>query len=681
MFSSAQAAKVVATPLTRRVGAPARRLDVQGLRALAVLMVVAFHARLPVSGGFVGVDVFFVISGFVITAMLMREWDTTGGIRLVRFYVRRFKRLTPALALTVGVVMVATVLLSPIGSQQIAAKTAMGAMLLAANAVIVRTTGDYFDAPAEANPLLNTWSLSVEEQFYLVFPAILLIGWLLGRRARRPQFVPVVVVGAVGAVSFALAMAGSVGIEIPLMPDWFVGFYGPATRAWEFAVGALLALGGTRLAVFSPRRALPLMIAGAGMLAASLWFITDTTPFPGVWTLLPVAGTLLLIAAGSSDTVVARALASGPMVAIGNRSYSIYLWHWPFIVFAGLLWPGSPLVLLAAAVSSFIPAYASYRWVEQPIRALPHSGGVPLARLVAVTLIPPLALAGTLGFAAQYGFWLPAVRDYQDAMQPSFVSKLAGCHETIPMDQLQPGDCTWNATATGRPIYLVGDSNAEHFSDGIVLAAQELNRPVIISTASGCPFVDIPLVSVSDVGRTRECRAFVQGTLSHLASSTQGTVIISAADQYWASEEYRVGAAFEEDTKLRALGDGLTSTVTALEQAGHSVLLIQSIPGWTGEDALAQCSVLGLLANFHGCSQEMPLERAMERQGATRGVISAVAATTDAEILDPWQSLCSNKVCTSTDNGLVRYLDGAHITVDQSVALAGTFAIAIAAGD
>jgi peptidoglycan/LPS O-acetylase OafA/YrhL len=147
------------------------RLDVQGLRAVAVLLVVAFHSGLPAPGGFIGVDVFFVISGFVIAAMLQREWAITGRLDFARFYMRRFKRLTPALAVIVTVTAaVSAFVLSPFGDQQTTAKTAIGGIFLVANAVIARTTGGYFDAPAETNPLLNIWSLSVEEQFYLVFP-------------------------------------------------------------------------------------------------------------------------------------------------------------------------------------------------------------------------------------------------------------------------------------------------------------------------------------------------------------------------------------------------------------------------------------------------------------------------------------------------------------------------------
>lgn len=145
-------------------------------------MVVAFHADLPVPGGFVGVDVFFVISGFVITAMLQREWQTSGRLRFGRFYLRRFQRLTPALAVMTAVTLCASaVLLSPLGPQEAAAQTAIGAMLFVANFVIVRNTGGYFQSEAELNPLLNTWSLSVEEQFYLVFPAILALAWNAAR--------------------------------------------------------------------------------------------------------------------------------------------------------------------------------------------------------------------------------------------------------------------------------------------------------------------------------------------------------------------------------------------------------------------------------------------------------------------------------------------------------------------
>ena len=201
---------------TQAVLGPHRR-DIQGLRAVAVLAVVAFHAGLPLPGGFVGVDVFFVISGFVITAMLQREQAGTGHIRFGRFYIRRFKRLTPALALMISVTLVASALiLSPLRPQQDAAKTGIAAMLLVANFVIAFTTGGYFDTAAELNPLLNTWSLSVEEQFYFIFPALLALGWFLGQR-RRLGSAPIVLVGLLAAASLCLAIWGE---EQPSGAPW-----------------------------------------------------------------------------------------------------------------------------------------------------------------------------------------------------------------------------------------------------------------------------------------------------------------------------------------------------------------------------------------------------------------------------------------------------------------------------
>lgn len=630
-------------------------------------MVVAFHAGLPVPGGFVGVDVFFVISGFVITAMLMREWSASGRIRLGRFYVRRFKRLTPALAVTVAAVMLASVLLlSPFGSQQIAAQTGLGAMLLAANVIIARTTGDYFDAPAESNPLLNTWSLSVEEQFYIVFPAILLIGWQLGKRLRHPQRVAVLVVALVGAVSFALAVAGSAGIQVPLLPDSLVGFYGPGTRAWEFAVGALLALAGTKLSLSSRRLALASAIAGATMVGASLWLITGTTPFPGVWTLLPVIGTLLLIAAGAADQVVARLLSSGPMVAVGDRSYSIYLWHWPFIVFANLLWPGQILVTLAAAALSFIPAYASYRWVEQPFRTLPITRGLPLARLVAATVLPPLALAGTVGFASHNGYWTPSVQAYQAAIQPSHAGMAAGCTEAAWQ---KPADCTWNANANGTPIYLVGDSNADHFIEALIAAAHPLNRPLVSLTEDGCSYLPAA-IPASSSQPADSCDSYPDSTSTYLLTAEKGLVII--ANSYLGFRIYQPETSGD-------LSSRLTAAVRTLKGAGHEVLLVQAVPHWgDSKESLnwAECSMLEILTS--GCARSMPMLEVKDRQGASAETVARVAEATGAGLLDLGVQICPDGVCsTVTQAGLVTYRDGTHITVQQSKQLANAFQKAI----
>jgi len=241
-------------------------------------MVVAFHAGLPLPGGFLGVDVFFVISGYVITAMLHREFARSGKIQLRQFYRRRFRRLAPALALVTTVTCVASIfVLSPFGPQQMASKTAIGATLFVANFVIASTTGNYFDAPAELNPLLNTWSLSVEEQFYFVFPFVLLLAWRLSGRLRAGRGIPLALIAAVAAVSIALACTSNFGIEPGAAKD-FLGFYSPVVRAWEFALGSLLLL--STLAAKPRSRAFGASLGGAGaiLLGASLWLINPSTP-------------------------------------------------------------------------------------------------------------------------------------------------------------------------------------------------------------------------------------------------------------------------------------------------------------------------------------------------------------------------------------------------------------------
>jgi peptidoglycan/LPS O-acetylase OafA/YrhL len=395
-----------------------RRADIQGLRAIAVLLVVAFHAKLPVPGGFVGVDVFFVISGFVITAMLMREWATNSRISFRRFYLRRFLRLTPALALTVAVVALVSILLqNPFGAQQTTARTGLGAMLLAANFVIAHAAGDYFATDTTTNPLLNTWSLSVEEQFYLIFPAVLAFGWTtfgtLKVHARRRLEPVVIIVLAIALGSFALSVLWTYGSPFASGLTAFFGgpesfaFYSPFTRAWEFAVGALLALLLTRLPHPSSAAARLIGLTGATLIVVAALTIRDTMAFPGMLALVPVAGTAMVIWAGSWSTVgVNRALAIRPMVAIGDASYSWYLWHWPVIVFAALLFPRQPEVLIAAALLSLVPAILSYRFLEQPIRRLRPKTRPRTVAVIVTTVGIPLAVCAGLMMGANSGWGL-----------------------------------------------------------------------------------------------------------------------------------------------------------------------------------------------------------------------------------------------------------------------------------
>lgn len=282
-----------------------------------MIVVLVFHAGSPARGG-VGVDIFLVLSGFVITQVLFREWNETGQIRFGSFYLRRFRRLTPALALMVTWTVAFSVLvLSPLGPLQTTAKTGLGAMLLSANAVTANLTGQYFDAPAETNPLLNTWSLAVEEQFYLILPAILALGWAVARPMRNRKIFPLLLVAGIAISSFVLSMTGST-FSHPENLSWLLGFYNPLTRAWKFAAGVLQVHG----AVVIPQHikeaknlGILLGVTGLTMVGASLWLICESTPFHGVWALLPVIGTVLLLVAETAPTKpIPRLLSCHPMV-------------------------------------------------------------------------------------------------------------------------------------------------------------------------------------------------------------------------------------------------------------------------------------------------------------------------------------------------------------------------------
>lgn len=423
----------------------------------------AGHAGVGLSGGFIGVDVFFVISGFIITLMLLREHATTGTISFKRFYIRRVKRLGPALAVTsIATVLLALLFLSPLGPQQATITTALGATFGVANWVIASGTGDYFGSAAERNPMLHTWSLSVEEQFYLVLPALMLGALALGSKMGRRgvQLVPFVLFSGIAVASL---WSVRIGTAFPL------GYYGPFTRAWEFLAGCLLAL------VIGLTRYLPRMVftvsgmAGALLLGWGLIAITSETPFPGKWTLLPVAATLLLIVAGRRDsTLTSRLLSARPMVAIGDWSYSLYLWHWPFIVVAKAIWPFSSTAPIAAAVVSVVPAYLSYRYVEEPFRSLHVSGVRDVAKTVGAILLPPAvtALAAWLAFTyvVTPTFGLAGSDRTPTAAEQVAAANLVPCRDE-QMARLSNGLC--GTTGPGAPtVLLAGDSHAEHLLPG-----------------------------------------------------------------------------------------------------------------------------------------------------------------------------------------------------------------------
>ena len=652
-----------------------RRLDVQGLRAVAVLVVIAYHAGLPVPGGFIGVDVFFVISGFVITAMLSREWEATGRIDIVRFYSRRFRRLTPALAVMVSLTLaVSALVLSPLGPQQVAAGTGLGAMAMLANVVIASGTGGYFDDPAQLNPLLHTWSLSVEEQFYLVFPLLLLAGWALARK--WPQRMVVAgLVGGIGIVSFAVTMTGTAGPGSgPLASA--AGFYSPLARAWEFACGAGVALFAARRPAPSGRLSTPLGMAGALMLAASLWVITGESVFPGAATTLPVLATVLLVWAGHNPAnPVSRLLSTRPMVRVGDWSYSLYLWHWPFICIGAILRPESRGVLLGAALVSGPVAAASYRWVEQPLRQWSAPSRQRFWAVAAVALAVPASTAAFVAHASANGYWDPQVVAARESRAPHAATLVSGC---LGGDL---GACRWHPTAAGQAVYLIGDSHAGHFGDAVVDAAGLLGRPAVVAMQYNCPFV--PGLVLDVAGEPTACLERNEDLMTELTDAPPGTVVIAGADTYWYSPPWSAGLVGEPTEsaasgKLRVWSTALTEAVEQLQRAGHTVLLVHTVP--LHERYKPElCSVHEI--RRAACSDELPIADAERVQGPARELLGKVATQTGARTLDLWPFFCGDGVCRTQKDGLSLYLNWSHISVPASRSLAGQFAGALQQSD
>lgn len=645
-----------------------RRADIQGLRAIAILLVVAFHAGLPIPGGFIGVDVFFVISGFVIAQLFLRQQASPRGFRLRSFYRRRMQRLLPAMALMVTItLLIAIVLESPFGPQRTTAITGLGATFFVANFVIYATTGGYFDAPAEANPLLHTWSLSVEEQFYFVFPALMIAaaawGMRRGTTARRPALMIMSLVAAlsfVAALGLGFAWWDLRGIAQPA--SW--AFYASPTRAWEFSAGAILAL----LLIYRTRP-LPTWLAqilgltGMGLILLGAVTIHETDVFPGLVALIPVAGTMAVIAAGtgparnastterSAASVINRFLSIGLMVWIGALSYSWYLWHWPIIVFTGQVNPGNSAALLVAAAASLLPAWLSYKYVENPIRLNTRIRGRRALIVIALAMGIPTLVAIVVIAGAQRGWWNSTIQYMSAQVQPVPISFTSGCDNGVPLGQQQDLSCTWNANQKGTPVYLVGDSQAGQFAEATITAGGSVGRPVTIATSGSCPFITRADSEASI--QSPECEAFVAQTVTWLEGQPPATVLIGMSGNY-VTPEYAA-----------TVQERMTRTVETLQQAGHTVQIFQPIPQFLGWSPTT-CSMWQAITDSLGCGAAVPRMEMDSRQVLELEVFESVSAETKAPLILTRDHLCTPESCATNEGNTWRYRDMFHISVRES---------------
>ncbi len=656
-----------------RTGGRPRRRDIQGLRAVAVLLVVAFHAGLPVSGGFTGVDVFFAISGFVITAMLLSELTSTGGIVLRRFYVRRVKRLAPALALMVVTVATLGTVASPVGGQGVGARTGLYASVFAANVYLLRIPTGYFDPVATLNPFLHLWTLAVEEQFYVFFPSLLLIAWWLSRRSRLTRGSGRL--AAVGAVSLATLLSFLLALRVAgslAGSHQQFAFYGSPTRAWEFGAGAVIALLATSLERLSQPAALALGVLGLGAIGVGAFLIRDVGGYQVVRTLAPVLGTCALLAAGAaSGKGVASLLGTRPLVWIGDLSYSWYLWHWPLIVFAVALWPGRGWPAPTLAALSLVPAWLSYRFVENPIRFNPKITGRAALGIAAVCIsVPMVACLGLLG-ATHVLARTDAFQDYRDSQTPHlFRYSCATVREAC------------SRSAPRRTIVLIGDSNAGQFGEPVLRAAQRAGFGATLISYGACPFADVRVVRRNRPFPSRQiaaCRTSYIHDLHTLVRSRPNLVITAArTDRYIDDSTFGLGhpdggpITYASTAKGNLWSQGLASTLQALSAARIPVVIVQPVPVVQPVSA-DECAAIRILAKSCDSSvSRSSVARYLEPSvtADNRAVAAAPGLVTAVDFRD---QLCSSDRCPSRRGDIVLYLDRYHLSVRAALELTDAF--------
>jgi peptidoglycan/LPS O-acetylase OafA/YrhL len=666
------------------------RQDVQGLRGVAVAMVVAEHARLALPGGFTGVDVFFVISGFVITTVLLRDLDNgTFGFR--RFWSRRARRLLPAAAVVLVSTAVGTAfLLSPFGTQQQAGGTGAAAALGLGNVALYAISADYFSEHVQLNPYLHTWSLGVEEQYYLVFPVLVLVAFRLGRSRRG--VLAWMLLGVV-LVSFALSAIVSSSAVLPGIssPAQF-SFYMPVTRAWEFAVGALVAVATSRSVQQHRPGGLPARwatlatAAGLTAIAVSALTITEGVPWPGSLAALPVLGTALVLWGGARPNPVSAALSVLPLRRLGDVSYSLYLWHWPLLVFARRLWPNDPRAVVVAIGAALALAVLTTRYVETPFRAGSGPPSWRELRAPAVSVLAGMTTSAIVLGGSLVSWWSPPVRAAADQL----LARPAGydtCLSTVPVSERDLRPCTWG-DPHGEPIYLLGDSNAQQFTEAVRSAAEASGRRVVVATWGGCPFVDVGLRRITDPLKGQECRRYVADTTAWLATQERGTVVLAASsemvlgpdDAFTGPDETMLRRPRE---KAALWGDRLAARITGLASAGFDVVLVRTPPHFLGGPRdfwhPVQCQDRVVFTDPAGCAVSVPLTAVERRQRLIRQAEQRALDATGVRQVDITDDVCRDGVCTTFRAGTWLYRDGLHIAPGFSAELASRFEPVLAA--
>jgi peptidoglycan/LPS O-acetylase OafA/YrhL len=640
------------------------RPDIEGLRAVAVLVVVLCHARVPfASGGYVGVDVFLVISGYLITRLLLAELAETGTVSLARFYARRVRRLLPLAMLVLGVVLVASGwLLSPLRNDTVSGDVIASA-LFGANFRFAAQATDYF-ASAEPSPVQHYWSLAVEEQFYLVWPSLLLAAtWWWRRRGGDGRRALWVALALITAGSFAYGARAAA-----LDPD--LAYFSTFGRGWELSLGAMLAL--------APRPRMPRALAGAlgfaglAAIAVTTAAYGEGTGFPGPAALLPTLGTAAVIVAGSAHGTMGplRVLALWPMQAIGRMSYGWYLWHWPVLVFGGVVLDGlTTPQAVALAAASLVPTVAAHRAVEQPIRRSRRLIRYPRrtvgfgfscsAAAASLGLLLPLTQPSVdtapardaIGAVALDRDPTPQKRarairpNPRDAEEDRGAMHRDGC--LVERDATRSPECAYGRRSSRTTVVLLGDSHAMHYFPALRELAEKRRWRLVGLTKAACPPAAVRIAG--DWGR--QCDEWREYALRRIAERTPpDMVVVGTATGYKVMRDGRELGREASDAELEA---GHAATLERLRATGAVVVTIRD--NQRPRMNVPEC-VLQSMERLEDCSfrVDRSAEEAFEVRAAKR--VKGVS------IVDPVPRICPRRVCPAVIGNVLVYRNTTHFT-------------------
>lgn len=651
------------------------RPDIQGLRAVAVMLVVAFHAGVPgITGGYVGVDVFYVISGFLITGILVDEIERTGTVSLRSFYAGRVRRLLPLATLVLVAVAIGMQLFTPPVFRPTVRFDALSALFYYANWQFALESVNYLTLGGAQNPVLHYWSLSVEEQFYVVWPVLLVLAAAV-RRCSGPGIRArcAIVIGAIGCGSLGYAL-----VKTASQPA--LAYFETTTRAWEFAIGAVVALAAPLLHRAPRAFAGALGFAGLTAIGAAAVTFGPATAFPGTAALLPVGGTALVLAAGIGPSArgVRGLLSLAPLRSIGQLSYAWYLWHWPCLVFARTArW--APIdgrigwVATGTAVAlSFLLALVSHVFVEAPARrtrrfsldlrrAALLGGSATAAALVALVFAGgPLVLPGSalaLTGPAGASTFVASAATPLAAQSSTPYDAMHGCHVGYGAESPKRG-CVFGVASARRTVVLIGDSHAAQWFPALERLALHERFRLVAWTKSGCPLAADVHLYLPAIGRDySECRAWSANVLRRLRAMPRASLVIDARTatylpQVRASDGSTVGGA----AAARLWGANFAAGVAALDRLANRVVVLRDTPhapqdipaciSWNPARS-ARCD-FARTRDGHWDDAEYAAER-------TAGVKRSVYA-------DPAVAVCGGRTCRAVINGQIAYRDDNHLT-------------------